>query len=321
MVTLAAYKHEPIDGLIVVDNASLDGTAEWLRHHLPDSPTHHLICLPDNVGGAGGFHAGLRWVDKMTHGKGWVLVHDDDAYPSPGVTQAFKNRLRSGHYSQYTAVAASVVSPLGQPADINRPILNIFRHPSDSWRRVRGRIMTMRDLYHVPNADIVSGNATYRVHAASFVGLYVNLSKLPNSDSQRYPCKDLFIYGDDTIYTANLDRLGRHILFDASLRFIHDTQTGYELGVLRPEWKQFYISRNSFLVYRSISAWAGVLLYAIALFRRLRKILGYRDRDLRIRSLRGYTLGMVDAMRGRTSRPHDEVVALVAGSQTGRAPC
>jgi hypothetical protein len=64
-----------------------------------------------------------------------------------------------------------------------------------------------------------------------------------------------------------------------------------------------------------------VLLYAIALFRRLRKILGYRDRDLRIRSLRGYTLGMVDAMRGRTSRPHDEVVALVAGSQTGRAPC
>ena len=82
--TLAAYAVEAVDGLLIVDNASSDGTADWIHRHLVDHPTHWAIHLVENLGGAGGFEAGMRWIDEQGLARGWVVLHDDDAYPAPG---------------------------------------------------------------------------------------------------------------------------------------------------------------------------------------------------------------------------------------------
>ena len=229
------------------------------------------------------------------------------------MTSEFRRRLARGFYNSYVGVAAAVVTPSGEPADINRPILNIFRHPLESWRHVKGAISKFRDLYHVPGRDILNVEASYKVDAASFVGLYLNLAKLPAEPQARCPAGDLFIYGDDTIYTARLARRGASIVYDGGIRYIHDTSTGYEQGVLLPEWKRCYISRNSWQVYRVLSPWAGMMLYPLALAIRMRKILSYRDPLLRRRSLRAYWLGVMDALRGRRRRSHRQVVDLVEG--------
>lgn len=309
--TVRAYRTESVDALVIIDNGSTDGTSAWLNAQCLQEPRLHVHSLGRNTGGAGGFEAGLRWADHYLQNRGWVVLHDDDAYPLLGVTAEFKRRLADGLYDGYAAVASAVLTPDGWPADINRPILNFFQYPRYSWRHVRGNVVSLRDLYHAPNYDLLDLEARYRVHAASFVGLYLNLDQLPSLDCYRYPDRDLFIYGDDSIYTATLDRLGFVILLDASLRYIHDTTTGYESGVLLPEWKHYYISRNSLRVYRALSDWAAPLLYLFALTRRLLTIFFIRDVVVRSRSTSAFWLGLIDALRGRRFRPHEDVVGYI----------
>lgn len=67
--------------LVIVDNCSTDGTAEYLDE-LVHNPTNDIPILlyhePDNVGGAGGFHDGLKIAVEQTKAK-WFLLIDDDA--------------------------------------------------------------------------------------------------------------------------------------------------------------------------------------------------------------------------------------------------
>ena len=62
--------------VLVVDNASTDGTGEWLAGRSDVTAR----TLPDNRGGAGGFHAGLRWAAEETDAD-LVWLMDDDGIP------------------------------------------------------------------------------------------------------------------------------------------------------------------------------------------------------------------------------------------------
>src|SRR3546814_20742055 len=60
LLALAAQT-QPLDAVLVVDNASTDGTSHWLTRWLPlHLPRAKLIALQQNTGGAGGFSEGLR---------------------------------------------------------------------------------------------------------------------------------------------------------------------------------------------------------------------------------------------------------------------
>jgi GT2 family glycosyltransferase len=60
------------DGVLVVDNASVDGTATMLREEFPDVD---VLRLDPNVGGAGGFRAGLGAAARASE---WIWLMDDD---------------------------------------------------------------------------------------------------------------------------------------------------------------------------------------------------------------------------------------------------
>lgn len=70
-----------VERVLVVDNASTDGTGEWLKTvpTAPDGPVVDVLTLPANLGGAGGFHAGLA--SAVADGADLVWLMDDDGIP------------------------------------------------------------------------------------------------------------------------------------------------------------------------------------------------------------------------------------------------
>lgn len=68
----------PPDHVLVVDNASTDGTPEMLREEFPQV---EVLRLPENQGGAGGFHEGMKRAYEQ--GFDWLWLMDDDTLPSP----------------------------------------------------------------------------------------------------------------------------------------------------------------------------------------------------------------------------------------------
>ena len=55
-------QHDFFCDVLVVDNASTDGTAQWVQR-IQDSRVHYRN-TGANLGGAGGFHFGLQWAVK-----------------------------------------------------------------------------------------------------------------------------------------------------------------------------------------------------------------------------------------------------------------
>ena len=73
-----AVQTRPVDAIFVIDNASTDHTRDVLvRDDLPLRVTHSQ----DNLGGAGGFHLGVRQAYDAGHDRIWLM--DDDVVPVP----------------------------------------------------------------------------------------------------------------------------------------------------------------------------------------------------------------------------------------------
>jgi rhamnopyranosyl-N-acetylglucosaminyl-diphospho-decaprenol beta-1,3/1,4-galactofuranosyltransferase len=68
----------PLDEVIVVDNASADGTAAMVAEEFPSV---RLVPMTENTGAAGGFAAGLE--AGVAGGNDWVWVFNDDDIPEP----------------------------------------------------------------------------------------------------------------------------------------------------------------------------------------------------------------------------------------------
>jgi rhamnopyranosyl-N-acetylglucosaminyl-diphospho-decaprenol beta-1,3/1,4-galactofuranosyltransferase len=80
-----------LDEILVVDNASSDGTHAWLRAQVETSAVPvHTRHLSDNTGGAGGFHDGLAWA--VERGADLVWLMDDDGLPDPDCLERLLER-------------------------------------------------------------------------------------------------------------------------------------------------------------------------------------------------------------------------------------
>lgn len=70
----------PVDRVILVDNCSTDGTPELLESggYLRNRSVEY-VRLPENTGGAGGFHEGMKRAHEL--GYDWLWMMDDDGMP------------------------------------------------------------------------------------------------------------------------------------------------------------------------------------------------------------------------------------------------
>ena len=279
--TLDALHAEGPEAILVVDNASTDGTAEMLAAR----EGVEVLRLPENRGGAGGFEAGLHAL-RDRGDLDWIVVMDDDARPMPGAFAAF----RAADHTWSDAVAAAVELPGGAICDMNRPAVVPF------WSRAAflATLTRGRMGFHLHDDDLRAGAPPRRVDFASFVGLFLSRRAL---EMGGLPDGRMFIYGDDTLYTMELSRRGGRIVTRPEVRFEHDcrTMTARE-GRHSPVWKVYYLQRNALRVYARAAGLLAPLVLPLAVVKWLLKVRAYGGE--RRAYLRHLGAALLDAARG-----------------------
>ncbi|TGN68662.1 glycosyltransferase [Paracoccus liaowanqingii] len=300
-VTIDRLLAEPVDHVVVVDNASTDGTADWLAAR--GDPRLILYRSDRNLGGAGGFSTAMELARDRTQAD-WIVLMDDDGRPQPGAVAAF----RAMDLAQWDAVGAAVFHPDGRICEMNRPYRNPFWNPGAFLRTlVRMPSGRGRAGFHLGDAAYQPEAQVRPIDMTSFVGLFLSRAALIRAG---LPDPRLFIYGDDQLYTLQMRRQGLRIGFAPQVRFDHDTlaQQGQTGVVLRPMWKVFYMYRNALMAYRvAAGPWFWPLVPVLARKWR-RKAVDYGPDAALFRSL--LDLAMRDGLAGRLDRPHAEVLHL-----------
>lgn len=224
LAALGAQTHAP-DRVIVVDNASTDGTAELVRGEHPEV---ELLALSENQGGAGGFHEGL----KAAHAAGgeWMWLMDDDTIPTP---DALEQLLR----------APDALDGLPAPALLASKVvwtdgsLHPMNHPG-----------FRRDDTELFVASCEQGVLPMR--AATFVSLLVHRSAI---DDHGLPLKHFFLWSDDLEYTARVTRHRSGYVVPRSV-VVHKTKNAYT-AVTDTGGRFYYHVRNTLYMLRGRS-WA-----------------------------------------------------------------
>lgn len=232
LAALRAQTRAP-DRILVVDNASTDGTAAWLA----EQPDVETLRLEENAGGAGGFHAGL----ERAHAQGaeWAWLMDDDTIPRP---DALEQLLRPD-----------------DPAAILRSSVAVWKdgrlHPMNVPGVERERI---EPLVEAAPAHLLP------LRTATFVSLLVHRSAV---DRFGLPEARYFIWSDDIEYTARVTRGGGRMVLVADSVVEHRTEQPYT-AVTSTGDRFYYHVRNSLYMVRGRS-WSTLekasLLYLLAL--------------------------------------------------------
>ncbi|QKG24736.1 glycosyltransferase [Actinomadura verrucosospora] len=268
LAALAAQSRRP-DRVVVVDNASSDGTAEAVADGFPDTD---LLVLPRNIGGAGGFGAGMaRALDAGTDLL-WLL--DDDTVPEP-------DALRELLAARDRATAAD-----GPPALVASRVV---------WTDGRDHPMnTPRAKPRTPPAEreIAEAAGCMPVRSASFVSVLVDAASVRE---RGLPVADYFLWNDDFEFTTRLLRGRRGVLCPRSV-VVHKTK---EFGGADadPGDRFFYEVRNKIWLFSGSPGLAPPerALYAGSTLRRwTRTFAGSGDRAvLRRAMLRGLRDGLL----------------------------
>lgn len=195
----------PLDGLVVVDNASTDDSAA-VAAACP--AVTEVLSLPRNTGGAGGFTAGIaRAMTLLGWGTGPVPAHatdfvwlmDDDTIPTATALEELLEARRA--YGGSPALLASkAVWTDGTEHPMNKPRSRPF------LRRSLHQKATAVGLRHVRTASFVS--VLLDARAIGAVGL---------------PRAGYFLWNDDFEYTASLLR-GRVGLYVPDSVVVHATK-------------------------------------------------------------------------------------------------
>jgi rhamnopyranosyl-N-acetylglucosaminyl-diphospho-decaprenol beta-1,3/1,4-galactofuranosyltransferase len=209
----------PVSKILVIDNLSSDGTPEMVLAQFPSErfAQIELITLASNVGGAGGFHEGLK--QAAAAGYEWLWLMDDDTIPQPdALEQLFTARDRFPTESRPDLLASRVVWTDGTLHSMNMP----FQRQDDP-----------------PYAVLAAACGTLSLRAATFVSLLLHRRYV-----ERFglPYADYFIWGDDTEYTARILREERGILAPQSV-VVHRTPTNHTAMTAEPP-KFYYFVRN-----------------------------------------------------------------------------
>jgi GT2 family glycosyltransferase len=235
------------DGLVVIDNASDDGTAEMLADAWAGKAL--VVRMPVNTGGAGGFNAGIRAAMQAGADRLWLM--DDDVLAAPDALEALlrAETMLEGEGVTAAFLCSSARSPQGDLT--NTPEI-------DRRRNALG--------YPAWGEHLEQG--VIPVRQATFVSVMVGRAAVARHG---LPLAPMFIWGDDTEYTLRLSRDGPGYLVAAS-RVEHVRAAPGHLTIEteadpRRERLHRYLTRNVILAKRRHEGRGAALRYVVSRLR------------------------------------------------------
>jgi GT2 family glycosyltransferase len=258
---LEAQERRP-DHVLVVDNASTDETPRVLGAR----SGVEVLRLPENVGGSGGFRAGVEHAHRGAYD--WLWLLDDDTLAEPAcLAELLAGAERAPRRAD---VMASIVRwKDGRLHPMNRP-----------WPRLRRR------------GDYAAGAAQglMLMRATTFVSALIHRRAV---DAHGYPPGHYFIWLDDIAYTGRILRDGHGYVVPASVA-VHWTPEPY--STLTDTRERFYYKARNHLWLLRGDSFTGLdrINYARAYLRAIRIYL--RDSADRRAALRTTFRGIRDGL-------------------------
>ncbi len=226
--TLDSYCKQSLkpEYLIIVDNASTDGTSEFLDKWKLEKEKFCKIIIhaKSNLGGSGGFHLGEEAALKLE--VNWILIADDDAYPNPDYLERLITFIQEHKNERISAVCGKVL----QHNSFDNEHRVIKTTPlNGQWKRK----LTKQEL----SMDYL------RIDLSSYVGILINKEALKKVGLVN---KDYFIWLDDFEHCVRLHEYG-DIYCIPSCTIVHDCSEGHDEKV---SWKTYYGYRNQIDLFR-----------------------------------------------------------------------
>ena len=228
-VTLDLFEKQTssFEYIVVVNNASTDGTTEFLNEwqNIQSSYHKYLITTEKNLGGSGGFYLGLEKASSLD--ADWIWVSDDDAYPEADVMEkAYKYlECNKNKLDSIAAICCKVMN--------NNRIDCVHRSKivNKGFRIIR---------YNSTEDDYKKDE--FEINAFSYVGTIINKFKLQQAGLTN---RDYFIWYDDTEHSLRLSKTGS-IIVVPEIVVHHNLES--KSGILT--WKNYYGTRNLMDMYR-----------------------------------------------------------------------
>ena len=241
--TLAALRSQtrPPDSVVVVDNASDDGTADLLAQQ----DGLDVVRLSVNSGGAGGFSAGLRRV-MDTHDADWIWLMDDDGMPTDDCLATLLPHMAAHDFIGPVVLAKDEPDRLCFP--IRLPGTATVLHDTAAARRsatdgvIEGVVIPFNGV--LVTQDLVR-----------LIGL---------------PREEFFIWGDDVEYLWRSKRHGARVATVVDARLLHPAtdDLGSPMAWGRTTYnhspsdlKHYCMCRNNVVNLREYSGVLGVLAF------------------------------------------------------------
>lgn len=262
-----------LDTIVVINNCSTDGTKEMLESEFPQLSHVHLTT---NTGGAGGFHAGMKWASER--GYDWLWVMDDDV-------EALPNTLAT--MLQYKDISGFIHT---------RRVTNDtpFR-----WEGIWDLSSADKRSYPV-DISFENGRPWIPVNYGCFEGALINRTVIERIG---LPDTRFFMQGDDLVY-GYLASLHTNVIYINHVGFRR------KIPVAAANEKKFYLAfRNRFLTYEHLAATSMPLSRAAFWFHNALSV-GWYMRHAeqaglaqRWKNLRAMCAGMWDGMQGHYGAP------------------
>jgi rhamnopyranosyl-N-acetylglucosaminyl-diphospho-decaprenol beta-1,3/1,4-galactofuranosyltransferase len=264
--------------ILVVDNASTDGTADFISSHFPTKVS--VLRLAQNRGGAGGFKAGIA--EALRLGYEYIWTMDDDHEVEPDTLQHMQETLATTEYDVLGPVILAPtrdgrlsweMGPGGKGHTEHDSLANAYES--------RGLFDKIPDAFNA---------ALYRRSVFERLGL---------------PDDRLFIRGDEVEYGLRMEKGGIRGAVLLGARVVHPAAPSDKCSVLSlgkinltayytgNPLKDYCISRNRAFYFKKYGRYKSLLLdpprYVLFFLMR---------RKLDLSGLRLWTKGYVDGLFG-----------------------
>lgn len=245
---LKIKKEGLIQNIIVVDNNS-DADTKLFLERISDI---HYVRLNKNLGGAGGFNAGIKtFYKEFDDDAVWIM--DDDTIPNLDTVRELRNA--ADEHENFGFLLSNALWIDNTPCKMNVPMPNLNR-----WTE-----------------DFQDKTITVPLLRGSFVSMLVSRDAVRKVG---YPITDFFVWGDDVNYSERISKCLSGYFVPTSV-VIHKMKNNVSIDIVKDDFSRipryYYAFRNDFYNSRKRSFRDGMKFFVHSFIEAARVLKNSKD--------------------------------------------